>query len=146
MIFFAYFVQTLRRELYFADVEVNSGVRKRQLRRTSKYMAPPSPLLSVRFWRLCLDEAQLVEGSATRAAEMTRKLHAIHRWCVSGTPIQKSVMDLHGLLLFLGVEPFGQQHIFYEQLARPFLAGHNEPLVRVLAPIFWRTRKSQVSN
>ena len=81
----------LRTELYFADAKFNVG--EKRSRRTLTYMNAPSPLLSIEFWRLCLDEAQMVEGSTTRAAEMARKLEAIHRWCVTGTPIQKVIFN-----------------------------------------------------
>lgn len=121
----------LRKELHFADVTTG---QKRARRRAAIYMAPPSPLLSVRFWRLCLDEAQMVEGSATRAAEMARKFHTIHRWCVTGTPIQKSTRDLHGLFMFLGIEI--DRSLLFDPVS----------LVDILAPIFWRTRKNAVTE
>lgn len=40
-----------------------------------------------------MDEAQLVEGSSA-AAEMCLKLSAEIRWCVTGTPMSKSVNGL----------------------------------------------------
>lgn len=123
--------ETLRKELYFAEVKTGE---KRTRRKAATYMAPPSPLLSVRFWRLCLDEAQMVEGSATRAAEMARKFHTIHRWCVTGTPIQKSFQDLHGLFMFLDIETDKQ------------VLRNPSRLTEMLAPIFWRTRKSAVTD
>ncbi|XP_045026418.1 LOW QUALITY PROTEIN: E3 ubiquitin-protein ligase SHPRH [Daphnia magna] len=123
--------EILRKELYFAEVKTG---QKRTRRKAATYMAPPSPLLSVRFWRLCLDEAQMVEGSATRAAEMARKFHTVHRWCVTGTPIQKSVQDLHGLFMFLDVAV--DRRVLFNPVG----------LVDVLAPIFWRTRKSAVTE
>ena len=136
--------ESLRKELYFADVKINGS--EKRLRRRAAYMAPPSPLTSCQFWRLCLDEAQMVEGSATRAAEMVRKFHSIHRWCVTGTPIQKSVFDLFGLLLFLGVDRYSERRHFVDDLETPFKRGRVQPLVQCLAPIFWRTRKSQVMD
>lgn len=123
--------ETLRKELYFAQVKTGE---KRTRRIAATYMAPPSPLLSVRFWRLCLDEAQMVEGSATRAAEMARRFHTIHRWCVTGTPIQKSFHDLYGLFMFLDVD------IDRNALSQP------AQLTEILAPIFWRTRKAAVTD
>jgi E3 ubiquitin-protein ligase SHPRH len=123
--------ETLRKELYFAEVKTGE---KRTRRKAASYMAPPSPLLSVKFWRLCLDEAQMVEGSATRAAEMTRKFLTVHRWCVTGTPIQKSVYDLLGLFVFLDI-PVDR-----------YAFNDCNQLVEILAPIFWRTRKTAVTN
>lgn len=123
--------EVLRKELYFAQVTTGE---KRTRRKPAVYMAPPSPLLSVRFWRLCLDEAQMVEGSSTRAAEMARKFHTIHRWCVTGTPIQKSIQDLYGLFMFLDMD-----------VNRTVLSDLDQ-LTEILAPIFWRTRKAAVTD
>jgi E3 ubiquitin-protein ligase SHPRH len=43
------------------------------------YMSTPTPLLCVEWWRICLDEAQMIEGRATRAAEMASKFICINR-------------------------------------------------------------------
>lgn len=56
-----------------------------------RFLAPPSPLPCVQWWRLCLDEAQMVECTGSKTAEMARRLGAVHRWAITGTPVQKSV-------------------------------------------------------
>lgn len=40
----------------------------------------PTPLTRVRWWRVCLDEAQMVESSTAAAAAMAARLQAVHRW------------------------------------------------------------------
>jgi E3 ubiquitin-protein ligase SHPRH len=37
---------------------------------------------------------------------MARRLKATFRWAVSGTPLARGLGDLHGLLTFLGAEPY----------------------------------------
>jgi E3 ubiquitin-protein ligase SHPRH len=61
---------TLNRELYFADIV------KRTFRRDKKYEYPQSPLLSVKWWRVILDEAQLVENKSSRPSQMVKLLPA----------------------------------------------------------------------
>ena len=86
----------------------------------------------------------MAEGSTTKAATMARKLESVHRWCVTGTPIQKSISDLYGLFLFLNLQTYSDKRSFTEHLEKPAKRGDLSPLTRVLVPIFWRTRKSQV--
>ena len=33
----------------------------------------------------------MIETPTTRTAEMALKIRAVHRWCVTGTPIQKKL-------------------------------------------------------
>ena len=68
-----------------------SAIRGRNLRHQKRYVVLPCPLLALKFWRVCIDEAQTVESSTTKLAEMTLRMKAIHRWCVTGTPLQKGM-------------------------------------------------------
>lgn len=51
-------------------------------------------LFQVLWHRVVLDEAQSIKNAHTLAAHAAWSLHARHRWCLSGTPIQNSVDDL----------------------------------------------------
>jgi E3 ubiquitin-protein ligase SHPRH len=55
---------------------------------------------------MVMDEAQMLESTTTKTAEMALRLRADHRWCVTGTPIGKSLNDLFGLLMFLNLDPY----------------------------------------
>ena len=44
--------------------------------------------------RVVLDEAQSIKNPRTLSAHAACRLPAVHRWCLSGTPIQNTVDDL----------------------------------------------------
>lgn len=58
------------------------------------------------FWRVVLDEAQLVANSTSAAAIMCSQLWRRHAWVATGTPINARADELQGLLTFLGLRPF----------------------------------------
>ena len=64
-----------------------------------RWQVVPTPLTRLRWWRVCLDEAQMVESSTAKAAEMALKLDAQHRWAITGTPLSRGLEDLFGLLV-----------------------------------------------
>ena len=41
---------------------------------------------------------------------MALKLTTRYRWCVTGTPINKGLEDLYGLMVFLGAHPFDYRY------------------------------------
>jgi len=63
------------------------GNAARLLRGSKKYKPVPSPLLRLHFWRVCLDEAQMVENTTAKAAEMASKLHSGTRCPVLPPPV-----------------------------------------------------------
>ena len=60
------------------------------------------------FWRVVLDEAQLVTNSSSVAAITASSLWRRHAWVVTGTPITQRVKEVKGLLEFLSCEPYYQ--------------------------------------
>ena len=57
------------------------------------------------FWRVCLDEAQLIANTSSVAAIMASSLWRRHAWVVTGTPITAKLSEVRGLLEFLALEP-----------------------------------------
>lgn len=107
-----------------------------------KYRHFPSPLNSIEWWRICLDEAQRVQGTAAAAAKMALRLNACNRWCVTGTPIGRGKLeDLYGLLLFIGVMPFQEKKWFRHCLHRSH-PGIDHRIKNLLYPFFWRSTKA----
>ncbi|XP_069567655.1 E3 ubiquitin-protein ligase SHPRH [Brachyistius frenatus] len=134
----------LRSELNYVDIPHSNSKDGRRFRNQKRYMAVPSPLVAVEWWRICLDEAQMVECPTAKAAEMALRLASVNRWCVSGTPVQRGLEDLYGLVLFLGIDPYWVKHWWVQLLYRPYRRGNTEPLYNVVAQILWRSAKKDV--
>ncbi|CAH8467633.1 unnamed protein product [Heterobilharzia americana] len=105
----------------FADRQAGLGDRPK-LRVAQRYLCRPSPLTCVRWWRICLDEAQMVERVTSKTARMLSQITAVNRWCVTGTPAEKSIDDFFGLLAYLRVTPYSFSHYWNSLLYQPFLA------------------------
>lgn len=65
-----------------------------------------SPLMLSQFWRVVLDEVQMVSSRLSRAFQSAALIPRYHAWGVSGTPIKKDFTDLHSILRFLKFQPF----------------------------------------
>jgi len=70
------------------DLENRNTAR---LRHSKKYNYPQSPLPCIKWWRICLDEGQAIECTTCKISEMTSCLKSVHKWAMTGTPIQKSL-------------------------------------------------------
>uniref|UniRef100_A0A672UBH6 E3 ubiquitin-protein ligase SHPRH n=1 Tax=Strigops habroptila TaxID=2489341 RepID=A0A672UBH6_STRHB len=134
----------LRTELNYVDIPHSNSEDGRRFRNQKRYMAIPSPLVAVEWWRICLDEAQMVECTTAKAAEMALRLSGINRWCVSGTPVQRGLEDLYGLVLFLGIDPYWVKHWWDRLLYRPYCRKNPQPLYSLIAKIMWRSAKKDV--
>src|SRR5690242_3166505 len=60
-----------------------------------------SPLFKRKWGRVILDEAHCIKNYNSAVAEASCNLKAKFRWCLTGTPIQNSLMDLYSLFNFL---------------------------------------------
>ncbi|KAK4288850.1 hypothetical protein Pmani_038148 [Petrolisthes manimaculis] len=138
--------ETLSRELNYVDLPHSNSQLGRRFRHPKRFMATPSPLPCVEWWRVCLDEAQMVECVTTKTAEMALRLAAVNRWCVTGTPVQKTVNELQGLLMFLGVDPYWVPQWWNRCLFLPYCHGLKDPLHCLLAQYMWRNSKKDVIN
>ncbi|KAL2268631.1 hypothetical protein VTJ83DRAFT_3477 [Remersonia thermophila] len=94
--------EVLRSEIWVASDPPNRSMRKER-----QHARPSSPLTQLSWWRVCIDEAQMVENWTNNAAQLARKIPRINSWAVTGTPVKDDIQkDLRGLLLFLRYEPF----------------------------------------
>ena len=65
----------------------------------------PTALTRLRWWRVCLDEAQMVDNPSSPVSAMAAHLRAVHRWAITGTPMSHGLGDMRGLLTFLRAAP-----------------------------------------
>ena len=136
--------ETLAAETNYVDLPHSNSSEGRRFRNPKRYMAMPSPIVCIEWWRICLDEAQMIESTTTKTAEMAMKLSAVNRWCVTGTPVGKSVNDLHGLLVFLQIDPYWAERWWKLCIFEPFCHGTTDPLLQLLCRVLWRTCKRDV--
>lgn len=126
----------LSQEVHFA-----TAPPERSRRHERVYERQISPLVKMLWWRVCLDEAQMIESGVTQAAAVARVLPRVNAWAITGTPVKDDVKDLLGLLQFLWYQPFcsytpgwnalirGHKPVF-QQLFRTISLRHTKALVR----------------
>ena len=90
----------LGKEIHYAESA------DRNLRHEKRYEKRFSPLTQLTWWRVILDEAQMVESGVSNAAKVAKLIPRQIAWCVSGTPVKKDATDLFGLLDFLRYQPY----------------------------------------
>lgn len=119
------------------DLAASHAAPVRMLRQPSKYERPRSPLVQLEFWRVVMDEAQLVGGNAARTMGMIRRQCSL---AVSGTPVRR-LADLRTSLWFLGLAPAGPPRLW-----KRILSAAWAPYVgRVLYDVGIRHTKAQVA-
>ncbi|KAI1326476.1 hypothetical protein F5Y16DRAFT_421782 [Xylariaceae sp. FL0255] len=68
-------------------------------------------LHDIDWYRVVLDEAHVIRNRKQNF-QACRDLKAVHRWCLTGTPIQNTVEDLGAIVQFLRVYPFDTSDSF----------------------------------
>ncbi|KAM1069775.1 hypothetical protein ACFX13_001692 [Malus domestica] len=130
------------------DSDRHEGDR-RLMRFHKRYPVVPTVLTRIFWWRVCLDEAQMVENNAAAATEMAMRLYTKHRWCITGTPIQRKLDDLYGLLRFLKACPFDGSRWWVEVIRDPYErkdVAAREFAHKFFKKIMWRSLKVHVAD
>ncbi|EAQ85957.1 hypothetical protein CHGG_07210 [Chaetomium globosum CBS 148.51] len=128
----------LRKEIWAASDEPTRSMRNEQ-----QYERVKSPLVQLSWWRVCIDEAQMVENWANNAAKLARKIPRINAWGVTGTPVKDDIQkDLRGLLLFLRHEPYASDTKTWNFLT----TFDKESFRKIFNSISMRHSKSLVRN
>ena len=95
------------------------------------------------------DEAQVVKNAGTKAAQALRRLDARQRLCLTGTPLENHLGELHSQLTWAAPGLFGSRATFDEVYAKPIadgIAGRSEALRRRLKAVLLRRTKQQVAT
>ncbi|KAJ6263409.1 hypothetical protein Dda_1972 [Drechslerella dactyloides] len=101
----------LASELHYAE-----RPPERSMRHQKRYERRSCPLVEISWWRVCLDEAQMIENGVSNAAQVARVIPRVNAWAVTGTPVQKGIEDLFGLLVFLRQAPWCMNTKTWERL------------------------------
>ncbi|CAE7177309.1 hypothetical protein CFE70_005661 [Pyrenophora teres f. teres 0-1] len=110
--------QVLTKEIHHAVPPPDRSSRRAKTRERRV-----SPLVGISWWRLCLDEAQMVESGVSQAAKVARIIPRCNAWAVSGTPLRKDIQDLRGLLIFLRCDAFANNRAVWGRLDKASFRG-----------------------
>ncbi|CAI7615160.1 unnamed protein product [Penicillium glandicola] len=122
------------------EIHYAVGAPQRALRHEKRFAQRKTPLVRLSWWRVCLDEAQMIESGVSNAAKVARLIPREIAWAVTGTPLRRNIDDLFGLLLFLHYEPF----CFSSPLWRRLCLCFGTVLAKIIKTITLRHRKSQL--
>ena len=95
------------------------------------------------------DEAQVVKNAGTKAAQALRRLDARQRLCLTGTPLENHLGELHSQLTWAAPGLFGSRATFDDVYTKPIaegVAGRAEALRRRLKAVLLRRTKQQVAS
>ncbi|RAH46455.1 putative SNF2 family helicase/ATPase, partial [Aspergillus brunneoviolaceus CBS 621.78] len=120
------------------EIHYSGNAPQRNLRHEKRFEPRKTPLVQIHWWRVCLDEAQMIESGVSNAARVARLIPRQLAWAVTGTPIRKDITDLLGLLLFLRYDPFCGS--IWNRLCRSF----RPVLARITQTIALRNSKDRI--
>lgn len=122
------------------EVHYTGDVPNRSLRHQKRFEPRRTPLTQIDWWRVCLDEAQMVESGVSNAARVAYLIPRHNAWAVTGTPLRKSMDDLFGLLIFIHYEPFCNMGAIWTRLCKEF----QSVLANIVNTIALRHSKSNI--
>ncbi|KAM9905817.1 hypothetical protein OXX79_001921 [Metschnikowia pulcherrima] len=114
-------------------------IARRDLKTISHTQYYESPLMSCQWWRVVLDEVQMVSSGSTKAFATAAILPRFHSWGVSGTPSTSPAV-----LQFLRFSPFNYDNQKYCWKLLTAFENTNEDFVRLWSSLAIRHTKSMV--
>ncbi|CAE6447713.1 unnamed protein product [Rhizoctonia solani] len=92
-----------------------------------------SPLQSVNWFRIVLDEAHSIKEPTTIGSRACCDLIADRRLCLTGTPVQNKLDDVYALIKFIRLEPFDDKAVWTEYIGGPAKFGQPLGIARLQA-------------
>lgn len=106
--------------------------------------------LDYAFYYLILDEAQFIKNARTKTTQIIQQLRAIHRLCLTGTPVENHLGELWSLFHFLMPGLLGDAKQFRQFFRVPIEKNNDterrELLARRVQPFMLRRTKDQVAR
>ncbi|KAG7099012.1 hypothetical protein E1B28_000896 [Marasmius oreades] len=90
-----------------------------------------SPLQSVHWFRVVLDEAHAIKETNTVGCRACCDLMADRRLCLTGTPVQNKLDDVFALIKFLRLSPLDDKVIWTEFVGTPVKFAHRDGSLRL---------------
>jgi non-specific serine/threonine protein kinase len=107
-------------------------------------------LLEIAFDYAILDESQAIKNPSSKVTKAACLLHARHRLCMSGTPLQNNTFDIFAQMNFLNPGMLGSLEFFRQEFAVPIdkfgEQDRKEHLRKLLYPFILRRTKEQVAK
>ncbi|MEI3325240.1 MAG: DEAD/DEAH box helicase [Thomasclavelia sp.] len=100
------------------------------------------------FEYIILDEAQYIKNQATKNAKAVKELNGIHRFALTGTPIENSLAELWSIFDFLMPNYLFSYNYFKEHFERPIIQNEDKEiqlrLKKMVEPFILRRTKQDV--
>jgi non-specific serine/threonine protein kinase len=107
-------------------------------------------LMEIPMDYVILDESQAIKNPTSKVTKAACLLHAKHRLCMSGTPLQNNTFDIFAQMNFLNPGMLGSIEFFRQEFAVPIdkfgEADRKDHLRKLLYPFILRRTKEQVAK
>jgi len=107
-------------------------------------------LMEITFDYVILDESQAIKNPGSKVTKAACLLHAKHRLCMSGTPLQNNTFDIFAQMNFLNPGMLGSIEFFRQEFAIPIdkfgESDRKDHLRKLLYPFILRRTKEQVAK
>lgn len=105
-----------------------------------------SELASIRWSTICLDEAQQIKNIHTKQSQAVRRLDAIHRIALTGTPVENRLTELWSIADFLNPGYLGSLNQFTRRFVHPIEKTNDSERIgkvqRLIRPFLLRRVKT----